>query len=417
MSHKLFNNKKDHKILKFINLFKKTITTLQNKSLLNFIIPGIDSKKKFPILKFMSQLISVIILQLLLVCPLIKIFADQATCITHSTSNPRNFLLEKLAGEWLTQCIYSATELDIAAHLMNGPKSIDELATKSNTQPDLLYRLMNFLASNGIFHELEGKTFANNEVSLLLSTTHPQSLYDITLFFKEIISPNWSHLTNTLISGIPSFELHNQKPVFQYFKENPSAASQFNAAMKSKSNAVIASLLKIYDFSNFSKLYDIGGGQGHFAYAILNHYPQLSATIFELPEVIESAKTKIPSPLESRCSFVSGNFFNEIPSMGDIYFLKSIIHDWSDSEALKILKNCHKAMPNHARLLIIEPILLGPNTPDYAKSMDLLMMTITGGRERSLEEMQNLLNLAGFTLINILPTDTEFSILEFSKNI
>lgn len=340
----------------------------------------------------------------------------QATCTLDLKPNPRALLLEKLAGEWLTHSIYSATELNIPFLLDSGPKSITELAALTNSQPDLLYRFMNYLASNGIFTELEEKTFSNNEISSLLSPNHPHSLYEITLFFKEIISPNWPDLTKTLQSHTTAFELHHGTPVFKYFKENPQAASRFNAAMKSKSNALIQSLLNIYNFSICSTFYDIGAGNGHFSYAILDHYPQLSATIFELPEVTESAKTKMPPHLESRCSFISGDFFNHVPSNGDLYFLKSIIHDWPDSDALKILKNCHKSMPNHAKLLIIEPILLAPNIPDYAKSMDLLMMSITGGRERSLQEMQNLLQLAGFKLLNTYPTDTEFSILEFSKN-
>lgn len=367
----------------------------------------------------MRNLLSIFILSFLSLSSFPTISAGEAHCYqdnTNTHSNPRKILLEKLAGEWLTHCIYSATELNIASLLESGPKSIDELATLTNTQSHLLYRLMNTLASNGIFHELQNKTFENNSISTLFSPNHPHSLYDIIIFYKDIISPNWSDLTKTLQSNTPAFEIHNDMPVFKYFKQNPQAASRFNAAMKSKSNSVIDSLLNSYDFSPYNTFYDIGSGKGHFAFAILNGYPNLSATLFDLPEVIESAKTTIPANLHPRCSHISGDFFSEIPKNGDVYFLKSIIHDWPDTDALKILKNCHQAMSNHSRLLILEPILLPPNTPDYAKSLDILMMAITGGRERSLEEMTNLLSQAGFKLINTFPTDTEFSILEFIKN-
>lgn len=348
---------------------------------------------------------------------LINLFANPTSCTINDNAktNPRSFLLEKLAGEWLTHCIYTATELNIASYLNCGPKTISELAIQTDTQADLLYRLMNYLASNGIFYEHEGKVFSNNEVSSLLAQEHPQSLYSPALFYKEVLSPNWPDLIKTLNSGKPAFEIHNGMPVFQYFKDNSKAAALFNAAMKSKSKAVIDSLLKVYDFSNYKNFYDIGAGNGYFTYAILNQYPQLSATVFELPAVVQTAKSQMPSAFDTRCTFVSGDFFNEIPTNGDLYFLKSIIHDWSDNDVLKILENCHKAMTNNSRLLIVEPIQLPANTPDYAKAMDMLMMVITGGRERSLDEMKDLFKRGGFELLKIYPTDTEFSVLEFAK--
>lgn len=351
---------------------------------------------------------------LLFCIPLSSVHAITCT-LEKQSPTARNILLERLSGEWLTHCIYTAAELNISGHLQVGPKSIEDLAIQTKTNSDLLYRFMSTLASQGIFHELDEKFFSNNEVSILLSPDHPQSLYEITLFYKEVISPNWAHLTKTLQSGMTSFEIQHGMPVFKYFKETPVVARRFNAAMASKSNFVIENILNIYNFTDFSHFYDIGSGNGHFAYAALNAYPYLSATLFDLPEVIESAKIKMPSNLRDRCIFVSGDFFSEIPKNGDIYFLKSIIHDWPDFEAKKILKNCHQAMSSNSRLLIVEPAFLPPNAPDYAKSLDLLMMTITGGKERSLNEMQKLLTETGFELINIFSTDTEFSILEFIK--
>jgi len=327
----------------------------------------------------------------------------------------RQVLLEKIAGEWVTHCIYAATELGVAEQLEGGPLSIDALAKKTGTKTDLLYRLMGTLASNGIFEEREGKVFANNEASALLSPNHARSLYDITLFYKEVISSNWSELGNTLKTGTPAFELKQGMPVFAYFKENAAAGKRFNAGMRDKSASVIDSVLTSYDMGSVKELYDIGGGKGHFAFAALKKYPGLKATIFEVPKVVEAACAGVPEGLSKRVSFAEGDFFKEIPQGGDVYLLKSVIHDWNSDAAQKILKNCHDAMGSDARLLLVEMVLGPRNTEDYAKSMDMLMMTITGGRERTLGDFRELLATAGFALTEVYPTDTEFSVIEARK--
>lgn len=334
-----------------------------------------------------------------------------------NSESARKAILTKLAAEWVTHCIFTATDLNIPKHLDNGPKSIDELADLTNTRADLLYRTLDTLASNGIFTETNGKIFANNEISALLSPDHPHSLYETTLFYKEVISDNWRELSTTLVTGTPSFELVYGMPVFSYFKENPKAATRFNAAMKDKSKAVIDSVLKTYDFTNVHKLYDIGGGKGHFTYAVQAQYPKMTATIFELPAVITAAKATMPKTLDDRTVFVEGDFFDHVPSGADVYLLKSIIHDWEDHEAKEILDNCHAAMSNNGKLLLIELVLLPANTQDYAKSMDMLMMTVTGGRERTLEELKELLDSSGFEITQVIATDTEFSVIEARKKL
>jgi len=181
--------------------------------------------------------------------------------------------------------------------------------------------------------------------------------------------------------------------------------------MKEKSQAVIKSALSAYDFTSFNKIYDIGGGQGQFLKELLNLYPHVSATLFELPEVISKL-----SFVDQNIELKPGNFFSKIPYGGDLYILKSVLHDWGDACATQILQNCNKAMNNKSRLLIIEVVLQPKDKSLYANSMDLLMLAITGGKERSLASFEKMLQKADLTLEKIYPTTTEFSILEVKKS-
>ncbi len=185
--------------------------------------------------------------------------------------------------------------------------------------------------------------------------------------------------------------------------------------MKEKSRAVIKSALSSYDFSKSKSIYDIGGGQGQFLSALLEKHAHLHGTLFELPEVISSLRQRNPEIETTRCTLASGDFFAAIPSGGDLYLLKSVLHDWDDEQSTKIFRNCHCAMDSHSRLLIIEVVLLPKQESIYANCMDVLMLAITGGKERSLASFQTMLEASGFTLEHVYPTATEFSILEARK--
>jgi hypothetical protein len=149
--------------------------------------------------------------------------------------------------------------------------------------------------------------------------------------------------------------------------------------------------------------------------AILRQYPHLNGLIFDLPEVVDLLPQKNPDILNQRCRAVAGDFFSAIPSGGDVYILKSVLHDWNDDEAIKILNNCFKAMPANSRLLIVESVLLPKQQAAYANCVDILMLAVTGGKERTQASFENLLDKAGFKINTITSTSTEFSIIEASK--
>lgn len=332
------------------------------------------------------------------------------SCLLASTlmiSDPRADLLDLLGGEWLSQGVYVAAKLDIAHHLGNGPRGIHELAELLEVDEKALYRMMNMLSSRGVFEQREGQIFANTPISERISHSHPDSLRSLAIFYGEEIRGAFGFLLSSLKTGKPSFNQVYHEPVFDYFKHNPDRAALFQSAMAEKSRAVIQSVTDQVVFTGC--VCDIGGGKGHLLDAILSANPKVNGINFDLPEVI-AALPKV----NDRTRLQSGSFFETIPS-ADIYLMKSILHDWPDDKAIEILKVCHSHMSDQAVLYVIEPVLIQSQDYDYAKLMDILMLAVTGGRERTLAEYKELFERSGFKIGNVFATPTEFRILEVKR--
>ncbi len=332
-----------------------------------------------------------------------------------STEKGRENLLLLLSGEWVSRALYVVTKLEVADYLQDGPKSIQEIATFAQSNPASLHRILHMLAGFGIFEEQENGIFMNNDASALLAKSNPDSLHALSIFYGEDIHASWDQLLKSVNTGTPAFQLSFKQPVFSYFKENPPRAGLFQEAMKEKSTAVIKSSLLSYNFGQFGSIYDIGGGYGHFMLAILAQHPHLNGMVFDVSEVIDSIPKRNPQIVSNRCQLCTGDFFDSIPKGGDAYLLKSILHDWDDTKAEQILKNCYQSMGSNSRLLIVEVVLLPKDQSIYANCMDVLMLAITGGKERTLASFEQMLEKSGFILERVYPTSTEFSILEARK--
>ncbi len=326
-----------------------------------------------------------------------------ASVAAHEVDREKMLLL--LSGEWISRALYVTTKLDVADHLAE-PKSVEELAKLTHSDPESLYRILHTLASVDVFREVSPRVFCNTEMSSLLGKSHPDTLHALSLFYGEDIHRSWDALFPSIQTGTPAFQLRFGQPVFPYFKEHPESRVLFQQAMREKSAAVIHSALASYDFSKFRSVYDIGGGQGQFLSALIHQYPTIQGTLFELPEVL--SQVKYPD-----YTLMSGDFFISIPEGADAYLLKSVLHDWDDDKCKKILDNCYRGMGKESKLLIMD-VVLQPKAV-YANCMDLLMLAITGGKERNLEDFTRLLARSGFTIEKVYPTATEFSIIEAKK--
>ena len=202
-------------------------------------------------------------------------------------------------------------------------------------------------------------------------------------------------------------------PVFEYFPKHPEESEIFNNAMTMFSAMVIPAVLEVYDFSGIGTLVDVAGGHGRVLTSILQKYPSMRGVLFDLEHVLAGARAAIDSlGLSDRCRTVSGDFFKAVPAGGDAYIMKHIIHDWDDERAATILKNIRSAMNPGGRVILLESVVAPGNQPDFAKLIDLEMLLMPGGRERTEQEFRDLFARAGFELTRIIPTQSPLSVIE-----
>ena len=320
-------------------------------------------------------------------------------------------LFKYMTGNWTRKPIYIAAELGIADILENGPKNIQELAALTLTHTPTLYRIMRALASLGIFAEKEDQVFELTPMAELLKTDALQSA--AIMFNAEWSDKAWSFLLDSVCTGKTAFEEAHEMPLMDWLSQNPKAADVFNKANAVKAAQTHRAVLDVYDFSQIQTVTDIGGGTGALMMEILSKYTHLSGIIADVPHVIKKANEIINKHnLQNRCSTAECDFFNHVPSGSDVFILSHILHDWSDEQCQIILNNCKQAMKASSKLLIIEMIVPDGNQPSVAKLLDLEMLVITGGRERTEKEFLELLGSAGLRLERVIPTRENIFVLE-----
>jgi len=324
-------------------------------------------------------------------------------------------LMQMITGYWVSQSIYAAAKLGIADHLGQGEKSCQELALATHTNDQSIYRLLRALASVGIFAETSEGRFALTPLSTFLQSDTPGSLRDVSIMMGEQEHyGSWGNILHAVKTGNSGFEQLFGMNVFEYYAQNPEPADIFDRAMTSFSSLENVAVTSDYDFSSIRTLVDVAGGHGSLLTSILHANPRMSGILFDLPEVIERAKTHIAtSEISDRCQLMSGSFFESVPGGADAYILKHIIHDWDDERAAAILKQCHQAMADNGKLLVVEQVIPPGNDPFVGKLLDVNMLVMCpGGKERTSEEFRDLFAQAGFNLTRIVPTQGIVSIVE-----
>lgn len=327
---------------------------------------------------------------------------------------PQAVVMQMTSGYWLTQLIYAAAKLSIADLLKDGPKSCEEIASSTGTNAQSVYRVMRTLASVGIFAETEQGIFTSTPLAATLQSGVPGSMRAMAIMFGEEQYQAWGNILYTLKTGHSAFENLYGTPMFKYFVENPEPGEIYEEAMTSVSAAEKAGVVKSYDFSGIRKLVDVGGGHGSFISAILNAYPTMQGTLFDQPYVIEGAKDLLETEgVTDRCERIPGNFYESVPSGGDAYSLKHVLHGEDDDQAIAVLKNCHSAMEENGKLLVVERVVGSDKDAFLAKFLDLnMMMLVTGGCQRTAAEYQRIIEAAGFKMIKIVPTPAGVSVIE-----
>jgi hypothetical protein len=322
--------------------------------------------------------------------------------------------LESMLTSWnVVPLLYAVTELRVADHLADGPKTAEQLAGATGTQARALVRVLRALATEGIFRENDAHQFELTPLADLLRTESAQSLRNqvlwrgLPMFWRP-----WAEVLHTLRTGETAFNHVYGMDMFPYIDEHPDDKVVFNNAMTHMTEGEGAAVAYAYDFKPYRSVIDIGGGHGSLITAVLSRYPNVRGAIFDLPDVVAGAQPRLETArLAQRCQLIGGSFFESVPPDYDAYVLKDIIHDWDDDQALTILRNCREAMHADAHLLLVERVILPGNDPHPAKWIDITMLLITGGMERTEQQYRDLLDAAGFTLDRITPTGFAHSVI------
>ncbi len=326
---------------------------------------------------------------------------------------PQQQLNQLICGYWHSQCVYVAAKLGIADLLANGPQSVDDLAKQTGTHRPSLFRVLRALASLGVFVEEASQRFALTPAAEPLRRDVPGSQWAMAIMMGEEHFRAWGELLYSVRTGKIGFDKVFGQPVFEFLSQHPEQAAIFDKAMVGVHGRETAAMLDAYDFSQFAAVADIGGGNGSTLCGILKRHPRLHGTLFDLPGVIQRAgQTVDGAGLSDRVHLVDGDFFESVPAGADAYVLRHIIHDWEEEKALRILGNVRQAIGTEGRLLVVESVIPPGNEPFFGKLLDVTMLVIPGGQERTEEEYRDLFGKAGFRLVRIVPTAAEVSVIE-----
>jgi hypothetical protein len=328
---------------------------------------------------------------------------------------PADLILgQMLWGALVQRSICVATKLGVPDLLAENSQTADELAAQTGANSDALYRMLRMLASIGVFAENAERRFAHTPISALLRSGVPGSMHDIAVMLAENWQwQDWGELLHCVMTGGTAQEKVFGMDSFEFFTKNPDAGAVFNRAMTGLSAAVVPAIVEAYDFTRVRQVVEIAGGHGLLLAGVLKANPQLRGILFDLPSVTAGARELLEREgVADRVELASGDFFKAVPAGADLYTMKHIIHDWDDERSRTILQSIRTAMDPSGKVLIIEMVVPEGNAPSPAKILDLQMMVMEGGRERTAEEYDRLYDSAGFELTKIIPTASPFSLIE-----
>jgi hypothetical protein len=309
-------------------------------------------------------------------------------------------------GFQATALLATVAKLGLADHLADGPKTATELAELTGAHPEALLRLLRAAAAYNLVDLIDPKTFGPNAVSNCLRKGVPHSLYGFAhgMGQQAHLRP-FEHLYTGVMENRPVAQDALGMEMWQYYDANPEAKATLTDHLEEVTTMVAPQVVANYDLSKVKTIVDVGGNQGHFLAAILKGAPHARGILFDRPTVTEAGKaTMAQLGLSDRVEVVAGDFRESVPSGGDLYLLKGIMHDWDDEPAGKVLANCHKASGPDATILSLEGVVRdeAPLEP-MVHLIDLGMLLLVGGRERTRTEFNELFGRAGWNISKVVP--------------
>ena len=327
---------------------------------------------------------------------------------------PHVQLIQMGSAFWVSRIVYAAAKLGLADQLADGPKTAAKLAGPMQVHAPSLHRLMRTLASLGLLTERSELSFALTPLGEALKTGAPGSARASLL----TLGSNWfqssfDHIVHSITTGKTGFEKAQGMAVFDYLAQHPEDASLFSETMVGIHGEETPAVAEAYDFSTFGTVVDVGGATGNMLAAILTRHARPHGVLFDRSHVVGDAPALLKAKgVSDRVTIEAGDFFTTVPADGDAYVLSHIIHDWNEDQCLTILGNIRKAMKPSGRLLIVEMVLPAGDSPHLGKMLDMVMLVLPGGQERTESEYRALLSSAGFRLSRVVPTASAVSVLE-----
>ncbi|MDA5285931.1 methyltransferase [Streptomyces sp. Isolate_45] len=319
----------------------------------------------------------------------------------------RELVVRLAFGSMAAHTLRAAVRLDVVELIGDGPRTAAEVAAGAGTAHQPMTRLLRALSALGLLAEHTPDTFSVTPAGALLGTGHPASLASfVRMFTDPAIVRAWEHLDSSVRTGEIAFDSVFGTDFFSHLARHPALSTDFNAAMSQVASETAAVLPRAYDFSRFASVTDVGGGSGTLLAAVLETHPGLAGVVFDTADgIAQAAETLARHGLEGRCSLMAGDFFQSVPRGSDVYLLKSVLHDWTDAQAVTILRHCREVLPPGGVVLIVEPVLpevVGAEGEGTYLS-DLNMMVNVGGRERTRADFEEVCRRAALRVTSVTP--------------
>lgn len=337
----------------------------------------------------------------------------------------RDLIVRLAFGSMAAQTLRAAVRLRVVELVGAMPRRAAEVAAEAGAEPQPMTRLLRALTGLGLLKEHTPGTFSVTPAGALLDPGSPDSLTSFVRMFTEpAIIRAWEHLDGSVRTGEIAFDTVFGTDFFSHLAQHPELSAEFNAAMSQAVSETAAALPYAFDFGRFTTVTDVGGGDGTLLAGVLAAHPGLTGAVLDTAEgLAEASKTMEQHGLTGRCSLVAGDFFRSVPEGSDLYLMKSVLHDWTDDQAVTILSHCREVLPPGGLVLIVEPVL--PEVVDtHAEAdvsdggvtylSDLNMLVNVGGRERTRKDFEEVCHRAGLSLTSVTPLTeaAPFSLIE-----
>lgn len=329
------------------------------------------------------------------------------------TDEVKPALLVEYALSYLySSALNTAARLSVADHLSDGPRTAAELADSTGAHGPHLHRLLRFLATRGVFREDDESRFHLTPLAEPLRSDSPKSLraFILSLGDRIFLEPA-ARMYDTVVSGRAVFDDIFGAPFYSYLASDPVTGPAYDAGMASFSSLVSNDVTAAYDFPDTATVVDVGGGRGGLLRSVLLQNPNLTGILFDLPNVVEDHVLDEPE-LAGRWRVDSGDFFESVPEDGDIYIIKHVFASWADADCLRLLGACRKVVPEDGRILVVNGVIPPGNEPHPGKTVDMMVMNLLNGKERTLPEYESLITEAGFTVSRVIPVSPNATIIE-----